>query len=108
MIAFTQGDTATLQLTAQDGNGNPINISGATFTTYILGNEGIVATFPNSQHSIVSASNGQFTLALGTGDTTQCGSGNNKEILTKIVQGGSTVYYRGIGILTVYPPVPTQ
>jgi len=107
MITFTQGDTATLNLTAQDGTtGAPFDITGATFTSYILGPGGVVVSFPNSQHTIVTANLGQFTLALGTTDTAACNVGPNKDILTKIVQSGSTIYFRANGIVQVLPPVP--
>lgn len=108
MIQFTQGDTAVLNLTAEDGSGNPVDISGAVFTTQIKGPNGVVVSFPNSQHTIVSAATGQFQLSLSASDTNSCGLGANKEIVTKIVQGGSTIYFHGIAILTVNPPVPLQ
>ena len=108
MIEFTQGDTALINLTATDGQGNPFNITSAVFTTFIKGSNGVIASFPNSQHTIVNAALGQFQLALGTGDTTNCGTGPSKEILTQIVQGASTVYFRGPNLLTVNPPVPVQ
>lgn len=108
MIQFTQGDTAVLNLTAEDGEGNAVDITGATFTTLVRGPGGVTASFPNSQHAIVDAENGQFTLTLSANDTTACGAGSGKDVLTQLVQGGSSIYYRGIGILTVYPPVPVQ
>lgn len=108
MINFTQGDTAVLQLTAQDGNGNPINLIGASFTTLILGAGGVVESFPNSQHSIVSAATGQYSLSLSAANTAACNIGLDKTILTYIVQGGTTIYYRGVGVLNVFPPVPLQ
>jgi hypothetical protein len=108
MIEFTQGDTATLNLTATDGQGNPFNVTGAVFTTFIKGANGVIASFQNSQHTIVNAALGQFQLALATTDTVNCGTGPGKEILTRIVQGASTVYFRGPNLLTVNPPVPIQ
>jgi hypothetical protein len=108
MIEFTQGDTALINLTATDGQGNPFNITGSVFTTFIKGPNGVVASFPNSQHSIVNAALGQFQLALATSDTANCGTGPNKEILTQIVQGSSTIYFRGPNLLVVNSPVPIQ
>ena len=108
MIQFTQGDTALLNLNATDGSGNPIDITGAVFTTYIKGANGVIASFPNSQHTIVNGPQGQFQLALGAADTTNCGTGAGKEILTQAVQGSSTIYFRGPNLLTVHPPVPVQ
>lgn len=108
MIIITQGDTAVLELTAENGDGDPVDITGATFTTYIKGPNGVVASFPNDQHEIIDAEAGRFNVELGSDDTEACGLGSNKEILTKIVQGSSTIYYRGIGVLQVNPPVPVQ
>lgn len=108
MIIFTQGDTAVLNLTATDGNGNPINLTGASFTTYIKGPNGVISSFGNSQHAIVTAAAGTFILSLAALDTAACGLGANKDILTVVVVGQSTINYRGAGILTVYPPVPLQ
>lgn len=110
-INFTQGDTALLNLTAIDGNQNPIDLTGATFTTLINGSNGIVISFPNSQHTANPDqvnSMGQYVLALSTSDTASCGLGNHKEIITQIVIGATTVYYRGFNTLQVYPPVPLE
>ena len=107
-IVFTQGDLAVLNLQATDGDGNPIDISGSTFTTQIKGPNGVIVSFPNSQHAIVDGPNGFFSLTLQPNDTSSCGLGTNKDILTQIVSGGSPIYFRGQGILTVNPPVPLQ
>lgn len=107
-VAFTQGDTATLTLAAQDGNGNPINITGASFVTEIRGLGGVVVSFDNSQHTIIDAVNGVFQLALSQSDTESCGASGNKDIVTRITQGSTILYYRGQGILTVLPSVPVQ
>ena len=108
MISFTQGDTAVLNLTATDGNGNPFDITAASFITQIKGPNGIIASFPNAQHSIVSALNGMFNLTLSSADTVACGLGHHKEIVTRITQGASVIYFRGPNILIVNPPVPLQ
>ena len=111
MIQFTQGDTALLNLTAEDGEGAPIDLTGAVFTTYIKGPNGVIASFPNDQHEANAdqvTHKGEFTLALTTDNTTACGTGPGKEILTQIVLGGETIYFHGVGILTVLPPVPVQ
>jgi uncharacterized protein YfaS (alpha-2-macroglobulin family) len=108
---FTQGDDITLALTATDDQGNPINITGATFATQILGANGSgPVTFPNSQHTIVNAALGQFTLTLGNGgaDTTSCGLGHHKQIITALTISGLVTTCRGNNLLTVYPPVPVQ
>lgn len=106
-LAFTQGDNAVLNLTATDGNGNPINITGASFSTQMLGPNGsAIATFANGKHSITNAALGQFSLTLGVTDTQSCGVGNNKDIVTAITLSGNVTYFRASGILTVWPPVP--
>ena len=106
-LTFTQGDAPTLNLYAQDQNGNPINLSGATFSTQINGANGVGAvTFGNSQHTIVNASTGQFQLTLATTDTQNCGEGQNKSIVTSITIGGSVLNFWGNGILQVLAPNP--
>lgn len=106
-LSFTQGDNVVLNLNAQDGNGNPINITGATFSTQIMGPAGVVATFGNSQHAITNAALGQFTLTLAQADTNNCAAGPNKDIITGITISGVKTTLRGIGILTVYGDVPS-
>jgi hypothetical protein len=111
MITFTQGDTAILNLTAQDGDGNPIDITGATFTTSMVGAGGAIVEFPNSQHTANPDQvnfTGQFTLSLSDTDTPLVNIGFPKDILTLIVIGSSVIYYRGSGILAVQPPVPLR
>lgn len=112
-IEFTQGDDLTLQLIATDDAGNPVNLTGATLSTQILGANGVgPVTFPNSQHTIAnqSTNRGQFALALASAgaDTTSCGEGSGKQILTTAVIAGVQTTYRGVNILTVYPVVPVQ
>lgn len=106
MIQFTQGDTPTLNMTAQDGDGNPVDISGASFSTQILGPTGALVTIPNSQHTIVLGSAGTFQIALTALNTQACAVGPNKDVVTQITQGPGVTYFRGQGILTVQPSVP--
>ncbi len=109
MITFTQGDNAILNLTAQDGNGNPINLTGASFSSQILGANGAgVVTFGNSQHTVIDVTAGTFQLTLSPTDTAACGLGDNKEIVTTIVQSSLPVAYHGVAILKVLPAVPLQ
>lgn len=107
MIQFTQGDNAILNLTATDGAGNPINLTGATFSTQILGANNLgTVTFPNSQHAIVSAPAGTFTLTLSQADTLSCGLGDSKDVLTQVTISGAVTHFRGRAILSVAPAVP--
>lgn len=108
-LEFSQGDQVTLSLVATDDSGNPINLTGASFSTQILGANGVgPVVFLNGQHTIVTAASGIFTLALSVTDTPNCGLGLHKEIITQITIGGAPQYYRGVNLLTVYPPVPLQ
>lgn len=109
MIIITQGDTANLGLTAVDGSGNPIDLTGAAFTTYIRGANGVVLTYPNGQHTAnpdQTNFKGQYVLALANTDTQNIPFGNNKEIVTLIVIGATQINYRAPNILTVLSPVP--
>jgi hypothetical protein len=109
MIQFSQGDTATLQLTIQDGDGNPIDITGATFSTEIKGNNTAGAiTFPNAQHTIIDPTTGRVNLALTAVNTAACGVGEGKDVITTVTISGTVIRYRGIGILNVYAPDPAQ
>jgi len=108
-LEFVQGNTAVLEFVATDDQGNPQNLTGASFSTQILGANGVgPVVFPNGQHSIVSASAGTFSLSLAATDTPNCGLGLHKEILTTITIGGVIQTYRGVNILTVYNDVPAQ
>jgi hypothetical protein len=110
-LEFTEGDNATLSLVATDDSGNPKDLTGASLSTQILGPNGIgPLTFPNSQHTIANqtTNRGQFSLALGTGDTAACGEGTGKQIITEASVSGVITFYRGVNILTVYPSVPLQ
>lgn len=107
-ITFTQGDEANLLFYVQDQNGNPVNLTGATFSTQIVGANGVgPVTFPNSQHTIVNATLGQVQLALATTDTQACGEGSNKSVVMTITQSGAPLNFWGNGILTVLPPSPS-
>lgn len=109
MIKITQGDLAILEFTAVDGNENPIDITGATFTTLINAANGAgVNSFPDVQHTIVDGPEGRFNLTLQVADTQNCGQGLHKEIITQIVRGSTPIWYRGKNVLTVYPPTPFQ
>lgn len=112
-LDFTQGDDVTLELLATDDQNNPIDLTGASLSTQILGANGQgPVTFPNSQHTLADqiTNPGQFSLALANAgaDTTSCGEGANKQILTTAVISAVSTTYRGNNLLTVYPPVPIQ
>lgn len=108
---FTQGDTAVLELMAVNDQGNPVDLTGATLETAMLGsNIAGVVNFQNSQHTIAnqSTNRGQFFLTLSSDDTLSVGEGRHKQILTSVAVSSTLTTFRGINILTVYPPVPIQ
>ncbi len=108
-IEFTQGDSPTLLLAIVDDDGVPVNLTGASFETQILGPNGVgPVVFPNGQHTITNAALGQFSLALATTDTPNVNIGSNIEIITMYLIGADVETARGPNLLTVYPPVPTQ
>lgn len=109
MIKITNGDTASLVLTATDAQNFPIDLTGATFTTTLRGLNGALITYLNSQHTANPDQvnfKGQFTLALSANDTNAIPPGKNKEIITLIVIGATQISYRGPGVLTVLSTNP--
>lgn len=110
-LKITQGDTATLRLIATDGNGNRVDLTGATLTSEVRGVNGLPIFYPNSQHTIDPDQifhKGEFDLALSILDTTAIPEGEDKGINTEIVIGPSTIYYHGDGILNVLSSIPRQ
>lgn len=108
MITFTQGDDATLEITAIDGDGNPITLTGAAFTTQIKGRDNVLS-FENAKHEANAdqvGNKGKFTLALSKQDTSLCGVGAAKDIVTKIVISDQAIYLHGTGLLTVLENKP--
>lgn len=109
-LKLTQGDNAIFFLTAVDGDGNPIDLTGATFQTFIDAPNGQgVITIPNSQH-IANPDQinytGQFSVEITQSDSESFGLGNHKEILTQVTIGSNQVFFRGFNSLQVYAPTP--
>lgn len=107
-LSFTQGDTPILVLKAVDSDGDPVDITGATLTTYIKGPTGSNVIIPNSQHTITDGLNGEYEVALTSDDSEACQAGANKEVITKSVLLDNTIHYHGVGILTVLVPLPIE
>ena len=109
MLVLTQGDgDIAFQLTAVN-NGLLVDLTGATFTTFIRGPSGTIVSFPNSQHQAnVDQVNfkGQFTLTLSPADTASLAVGVGHEILTAIVISGVTTNFHGFDLLTVLQNTP--
>lgn len=111
-LTTTQGDTPLFAFQAQNGSGQPVNLTSASFQTQIKGVLGNVVTIPNSAHTLnVNQSGigrGKFTVSLSSGDTQALEAGPYKEIVTRAIQGSSITYMHGQGILTVLPAEPVQ
>jgi hypothetical protein len=110
-IFFTQGDTPNLLLTAVNAQGNPINLTGATFTTIFRSTDGTTVTFPNGQHTAnpdQTNYTGEYVLALSASDTMSVPVGTNKEVITQIIIGLNTTFFHGPGILTVLSAIPVR
>lgn len=111
MINFTQGDTPLLTLTATGGNGLGIDLTGATLTTQFKTAGGQMVTADNSQHTADADqvnNKGLFTLQLTAAQTVAIGASIGKDIVTEIVNGGSTIFVHGAGILTVQKNKPSN
>lgn len=109
MIKITRGDDVTIVLTAKNGEGVAVDLTGATFTTYVKSETGDTVSFANSKHTADPdqvANLGKFRLQLESTDTERLAPGEGKEILTKIVQSARSVYFHGRKILTVLPNQP--
>lgn len=110
-IVMTKGDAANLVLYAVDGDGVAQDLTGATFTSYMVGPNGAKVVLSNSKHTadIDQVTNkGKFVLALSASDTLALLVGSEKEILTKVTQGSSVVYYHGRKMITVLPNGPVN
>lgn len=109
MLKITQGDTADFNLTATLGDGTPFDLTGAVFTSFFRGPQGGVVSFPNSQHTANPDQvlfRGQFILSLSTDDTSSIPLGAHKELITRVVQESSVVYFHGPNLVTVLSEIP--
>lgn len=111
VMTITQGDTPTFTLTAQNGDGTNYDLTGAVFTTQILGKAGTIVTLANAAHTAdadQTTNKGKFTLVLTAANTQALLLGPEHEIVTKVVQGSLVTYFHAPNILTVLPPRPTK
>lgn len=111
-IILTQGNTAVLYLTAVDSSGIPVDLTGASITSYINAPNGAgIAEFGNSQHTVNPDQvnyEGQFTLTLSEADTASLGVGDHKEILSVVTIGSVVISFRGFNVLGVLAGVPLE
>lgn len=110
-LYITQGDTATLQLLAEDGNGSGLNLTGATFSSYILGPNGKRVNIGNSYHTAAAdqtADAGEFSIALTAAQTALLAPGSERELVTKVTIGSSVTTFHGRKLLTILPAYPVR
>lgn len=113
MIKITKGDAVILRFTAYSSPGVVQNLTGATFSTQMMGPGGKLVTFANAKHAITSAAAGTFTLTLSAADTAllaessaeQIKKVEGREIKTTITQSALPFTVRA-DILIVYPATP--
>ncbi len=114
VLEFTQGDTPTLNLEANVGEDTPYDLTGAVFTSYLKSTDDTavppnILTIPNAQHTAdpdQAANRGKFTLALTAADTALIKAASGHELVTRVVQGGNTIYFHGRNLITVYKNTP--
>ena len=103
-IQFTQGDYTEITLFAEDEFGAPIKLlEGDSFVTQFPGSSQVVE-FDNSKHTIVDGEKGEYKLTLQTTDSAKVEAGSNKDIYSKVNQGGKLLTMRGIGVVQVFAP----
>lgn len=110
-LVITQGDTPTFTFYAETGEGERIDLTGATFSTDIKGALGALVTVPNSQHTAdpdQEENPGKFTMTMTAVQTAACSASDKKDIITKITQGTNVIYVHGTSILTVKANVPLR
>lgn len=109
-LRITQGDDALFFLTCVDGDGNPVDLTGAIFQSFVNEANGHgILSIPNNQHfanpdQINFA--GQFQLTLNEVNTQACGQGSHKELLTLVTIGSTSVMFRAPNSLQVYLATP--
>lgn len=109
MIEFSQGDAGVvLTFTATDGDGNAVDISGASITTSFKSSDGTPYTVPNGQHVVDPdqvTNPGVFTCTLTVDDTNAIPAGKGKEVVSAVTVSGNVTKYRDF-IVTVHPSNP--
>lgn len=109
MLRITQGDGSVVFNFTAVNNAQPVDLTGATFSTQIRGPGGTIRVFPNDQHTANPDQvlyKGKFTLALTKEDTDSLAVGPDHEVLTKITISSVVIYFHGLSLLTVQPNVP--
>lgn len=107
MIQITQGDDVTIELTILNGEGDAVDLTGASFTTYLKKADGTTLTVANSDHTANAnqvTNKGKFTFVLSAATTALLKAGVGLNIVTKVVQSSVATHYHGTRLLTVLSP----
>lgn len=92
---LTAGDVRTLELTIEK-NGEPVDITGATFVTMIPAYYGGTVVLPTGSHTITGAPTlGRVNLALATTDSEKIKRGQKVPFMTNVTIGAVTQAYWG-------------
>lgn len=113
MIKITRGDAITLRFTVYSAPGVVLDLTGATFSTQMMGPGGKVVTYATAKHAIISAAAGTFSLTLTAVDTAllersteeQIKRVEGREIKTTITQSELPFTVRADSLI-VYPETP--
>ena len=103
-LEFTQGETPTLSLTAtSDTNGTAVDITGGTFRTVFLKEDGATELeIGSSAHTILVGASGTFTVDLTATETQQIQTGSEKTFFTEITISGNILIFWARKALTVF------
>jgi hypothetical protein len=111
ILEITQGDTAQLDLKAViDDALDPMDLTGATFETYIKNTDNSLTTIPNSQHTANADQvtyRGRFLCSILATQSVNFKLGKGREVVTKVTQGSEVKYLHGLKLLTVLQATPT-
>jgi hypothetical protein len=102
MISITQGDALPLTLICKNHD-----LTGATVTTIFPGKNGHDVVIPSGQHAVdadQTANKGKVVCTVTATDTVKILDGDGQNMITKVVQSGTTIHFHGQGILTVRKP----
>jgi len=105
----TQGDQVALAVRLKTGPSTYEDLTGATFSTYLLKSDGTTLTIPNGQHTPdpdQTTNRGRMLIDLLAADTGALALGAHR-IVTKLSQGDDILHFNGVlRVLSASPAVP--
>lgn len=75
-LSIRIGDTETVTVTLQDADGNPINITGRTYSAQVREKASSTSALATFTCSIVNAAQGKFACTLAAGTTANLNPAN--------------------------------